>query len=152
MWTEGVLRFADVHDGLSNTVMFSEVLDDLPLTSDPRRGIWYTPLADGPDELDLFAQRCREAPDQGGRRSSYGRGWVNTPVSYNHILTPNSPSCFNGPRARGMTGAWTAGSEHPAGIHSLFADGSVRFVGDSIGVDLWRAVASRNGGEAITPP
>ncbi len=146
------LSAADVTDGLSNTVMFSEVLAGEWPTSDARRIMWGTAITDGSDELDLFAQRCRDAPQNGDRRGSHNRTWPSNGVNYNHILPPNSPSCYNGPRDRPRTAALTAASEHPAGVHSLLADGSVRFVGDSVDVDLWRSLASRNGGEPVAVP
>jgi prepilin-type processing-associated H-X9-DG protein len=40
-------------------------------------------------------------------------------------------------------------SRHSQGVNLLLGDGSVRFVLDSIDLGTWRALGSRNGGEAI---
>jgi prepilin-type N-terminal cleavage/methylation domain-containing protein/prepilin-type processing-associated H-X9-DG protein len=39
-------------------------------------------------------------------------------------------------------------SNHPGGANFGFADGSTRFVRDTVSIDVYRAAASRNGGEA----
>jgi prepilin-type processing-associated H-X9-DG protein len=44
----------------------------------------------------------------------------------------------------------TSRSHHPGGVNSAMMDGSVRFVTDDVTVDLWRAMATRNGGEVIS--
>ena len=43
----------------------------------------------------------------------------------------------------------TARSHHPGGVNGLLADGSVRFVSDSISLTTWRAAATINGGEVL---
>jgi hypothetical protein len=35
------------------------------------------------------------------------------------------------------------------GVHALLCDGSVRFVGDNIDVNVWRALGSRNLSEVV---
>ena len=41
----------------------------------------------------------------------------------------------------------SASSRHPGGVNALFADGSVRFVKDSVSPVTWRALGSVGGGE-----
>jgi prepilin-type N-terminal cleavage/methylation domain-containing protein/prepilin-type processing-associated H-X9-DG protein len=43
-------------------------------------------------------------------------------------------------------------SRHPGGVHFCLADGSVRFLRDSIAHNLYRALSTKNGREAVTPP
>jgi prepilin-type N-terminal cleavage/methylation domain-containing protein len=43
-------------------------------------------------------------------------------------------------------------SNHTAGVQFAMGDGSVRFVPDSIDIAVYRALASRSGGEVATPP
>jgi prepilin-type processing-associated H-X9-DG protein len=38
---------------------------------------------------------------------------------------------------------------HDGGSHMLFLDGSVRFVKETIGVEVWRGLGSRNGHELV---
>ena len=48
-----------------------------------------------------------------------------------------------------VTDTCASRSMHPGGVEVLFADGSVRFIDDSIEVDTWRALATIAGGETI---
>ncbi|MDR0337383.1 MAG: DUF1559 domain-containing protein, partial [Planctomycetaceae bacterium] len=43
------------------------------------------------------------------------------------------------------------GSNHPGGVHYAQGDASVRFVSETINVDIWLATSSMNGSENITP-
>jgi prepilin-type processing-associated H-X9-DG protein len=46
---------------------------------------------------------------------------------------------------------WAAArSRHPGGVNASMCDASVRFVSDSIDLVVWRAMATRDGGEAIS--
>jgi prepilin-type processing-associated H-X9-DG protein len=47
-------------------------------------------------------------------------------------------------------GAITARSFHPGGVNVLFADGSVRFIKDSIGLITWQSLGTMAGGEVIS--
>jgi prepilin-type N-terminal cleavage/methylation domain-containing protein/prepilin-type processing-associated H-X9-DG protein len=76
---------------------------------------------------------------------------------YNHFNTPNKFSCMaantqdNGnPALGGYQDAITATSNHPGGVNVGFADGSVKFVKDSVGVQTWWAIGSRNQSEVIS--
>jgi prepilin-type processing-associated H-X9-DG protein len=46
--------------------------------------------------------------------------------------------------------AVTARSYHPGGVNSLFGDGSVRFIKDSINWATWRAVGTIASGEIVS--
>jgi prepilin-type N-terminal cleavage/methylation domain-containing protein/prepilin-type processing-associated H-X9-DG protein len=47
-------------------------------------------------------------------------------------------------------GALTARSFHSGGVNTLFVDGSVRFIKDSINLTTWQALGSVNGGEVVS--
>jgi prepilin-type processing-associated H-X9-DG protein len=49
----------------------------------------------------------------------------------------------------GNTDSCVARSMHPGGVHVLFADGSLRFVGNTIDRTIWRATATIFGREVI---
>jgi prepilin-type N-terminal cleavage/methylation domain-containing protein len=152
-----VLRSRDVSDGMSVTAAFCEKLvhtftmEKTGTVPDDRR-FWAIPSRlQGPGELDAFADSCL--------RDRYAAGlgadaipFVIPNRGYNHILTPNSPSCWNGPdqRSGGSTyAARTASSMHVNGVNLLLADSSCRFIGNSIDRGIWRAIGSRNGNEAV---
>jgi prepilin-type processing-associated H-X9-DG protein len=42
-----------------------------------------------------------------------------------------------------------AGSPHPGGFQTAFADGSVRFIKNTINVQVWKALITRASGEVI---
>jgi prepilin-type N-terminal cleavage/methylation domain-containing protein/prepilin-type processing-associated H-X9-DG protein len=65
--------------------------------------------------------------------------------TYGAFLPPNSTIPTSVDRNCGFYGAY---SYHPQGLNVLLADGSVRFVSNAIGHDLWRAAATRDGGES----
>ncbi|HKI21557.1 MAG TPA: DUF1559 domain-containing protein [Isosphaeraceae bacterium] len=67
---------------------------------------------------------------------------------YNHYLTPNAnrPDCivYHNP-------GWKAArSFHPGGVNLLFCDGHVAFAKDTVNLNVWRAISTRNGGEVIS--
>jgi prepilin-type processing-associated H-X9-DG protein len=74
--------------------------------------------------------------------------------SYNHWNTPNKLSCVASNSGDPWSGtpqdAITAASNHPGGVNVCFCDGSVHFIKDSIRVQTWWALGSRNVGEVIS--
>jgi prepilin-type N-terminal cleavage/methylation domain-containing protein/prepilin-type processing-associated H-X9-DG protein len=90
--------------------------------------------------------------------------------AYNHFMPPNGTSCaaLNDPNANpggsGGTGLGTAvgggwgsymdaippSSNHSGGVDICFADGSVRFVKNSVAYQNWWAIGTRNGQEALS--
>jgi prepilin-type processing-associated H-X9-DG protein len=110
-----------------------------------------------PTDLSRFGSECHGVDPQLARLESLGKGldWTRGGFGYslyNHIIGINDHTCTNA----GLVdqGAWTAGSAHPFGANTLFADGHVAFVKDSISLQTWRALGTRNGGEAVSegPP
>jgi prepilin-type processing-associated H-X9-DG protein len=56
---------------------------------------------------------------------------------------PGTPSINRGVGADGFS------SDHPGGCNFVFADGSVRFLKETIAHEVFRALASRAGGELV---
>jgi len=56
----------------------------------------------------------------------------------------------DGPDNGGVNGIVTATSNHSGGVNVAFADGSVKFIKDSINVQTWWALGTRNQGEVIS--
>ncbi len=51
--------------------------------------------------------------------------------------------------AKAQPSLFGAGSPHPGGFNALFTDGSVRFIKQTIKLEVWKALLTRNGGEVI---
>ncbi len=155
----GPVRAADVVNGLSNTVAMSEILHSSVGTVKERMRVNWE-LAEpmqGPDQLDAFADVCDSIPpspaDYGWQGLSHrGSPWwngVNGIGMYNHILTPNRPSCVNGNE---HLGAATASSLHQLGVNTLFGDGHVAFTPNAIDREVWRKMGSRVNSNLGTMP
>jgi prepilin-type N-terminal cleavage/methylation domain-containing protein/prepilin-type processing-associated H-X9-DG protein len=77
---------------------------------------------------------------------------------FNTIQTPNdSQYRFGGCRLGAPNGDWPdssnsvgAASFHPGGANVLMADGSVRFIKDSVSRKTWWAIGTRAGGEVVS--
>ena len=107
-------------------------------------------------------QLCQSVPgtQQSADGWRIGFSWTmsfpwHIPVNrYTHNNTPNKLTCFNpNDQCCGMGGTdpmATATSNHPGGVNVCFTDGSVRFVKDSVGAQVWWALGSRNLGEVVS--
>jgi len=75
--------------------------------------------------------------------------YTNTVGNFN--LTPNSktPDCGAWGGVGTGIGFFSARSRHPGGINAGFADGSVRFVKDSVNVRTWLSLGTRSAGEIV---
>lgn len=148
-YTESATAFGQMRDGTSNTVCFSERLLGPGLgdvVGMPRRTRHY--MWEISDRSPTTPDSCR-APSGGSWYGGRGEKWIignygNT--LYNHYYSPNAVDwdCMNITQQMGLT---TARSFHPGGVGALFADGSVRFIEDSIELTIWRGLATSAGGE-----
>jgi prepilin-type N-terminal cleavage/methylation domain-containing protein/prepilin-type processing-associated H-X9-DG protein len=151
-------RIADVRDGLSNTVAFSESLlgpggDAEPPASpqplqDAARQVLTLPGGTTTDDATCI----RGLANSGAYWSNLrGARWINghyADANYNHHLLPNDPrpDCSNASHNPGQA---AARSFHPGGVNVLLGDGSVRFVTNSIDPLTWQGLATRAGGEVL---
>ncbi len=75
-------------------------------------------------------------------------------MNYNHYNTPNKNSCGatgdNPSPYGGFTFMTPPTSNHPGGVNLCFADGSVKFVKDSVNIQTWWALGTRNGAEVLS--
>jgi len=155
---------------------YYETFNGRNLTSRPRdggvfagsdRGTTLANIADGTSNTTLVLEsRMEKANTDFG--AYWGQGlWTSThaliydPVpgstSYSanwQSTMPNGPatvaqySAANNPRRLGY--AWSISSRHSGGINAAFADGSVRFIKDSINPSTWFAVNTIGNGEVIS--
>jgi prepilin-type N-terminal cleavage/methylation domain-containing protein/prepilin-type processing-associated H-X9-DG protein len=75
--------------------------------------------------------------------------------AYNHFMPPNSFACDsttdgNTEGYGSVPDAFPPASNHPGGINICFADGSVRFVKNSVNLQTWWAIGTRNGNEVVS--
>jgi prepilin-type N-terminal cleavage/methylation domain-containing protein/prepilin-type processing-associated H-X9-DG protein len=91
----------------------------------------------------------------GDKGNRWGHGSEGITI-FNTIVTPNSKTYPWGNCKWGTSSASPqsefncANSDHPGGVNVLSADGSVRFVKDSVNVFTWMALGTRAGAEVIS--
>jgi len=144
------VRIRDITDGTSNTI----AVDELRAGQNDRdlRGSWAMPgLGAGTAAMfnDASTPNSGE-PNSDDMENCAVAGLAGNPVQ--------GMGCFD----NSSTGQMTARSMHPGGVHSLLADGAVRFINDSIdfarnnsgcGQDprgVWQAIHTRNGDEVVS--
>ncbi|WP_417729733.1 DUF1559 domain-containing protein [Rosistilla oblonga] len=147
-FTKSKIGFRDVTDGTSHTIAFGEQLlgdgqNTAPANNDFRRRVVELPMA---TQTTTAACDPGSAPAWSGQR---GAKWVNGHLAdsmFNLFYTPNSkePDCHNGYHNFGLV---SARSNHPGGVQTSLVDGSVRFVGETVDLSVWRAAGTRSGGE-----
>jgi prepilin-type N-terminal cleavage/methylation domain-containing protein/prepilin-type processing-associated H-X9-DG protein len=124
-------------------------------------------LDTGANAALLFIQGCQSLPATAPALNTYGSGcyWLASyPLhivinDYLHASPPNTATCLN-PQGSFHTASFIqfsnpAGtapptSNHPGGVNLGLADGSVRFVKDSVALQPWWALGTRAGGEVIS--
>jgi prepilin-type N-terminal cleavage/methylation domain-containing protein/prepilin-type processing-associated H-X9-DG protein len=123
-------KFTDIADGTSNTVMVSEIL---------------------------------VSPDVGGGHDVRGRIWnsIHAGTSFSTLYPPNStvgdnPQTYCQPIPGAPCGSQSvansfilARSRHSGGVNAAMADGSIRFVTNSITPTTWLWMGTRAGNEVI---
>jgi hypothetical protein len=143
----------DVTDGLSRTAAVADILVGDGNLQTTGRAVLSTPSVGGALNLDVFANACAALTPATTNGSadiwSRGRPWISGDLSetgYNHVLPPNRNSCTNGTSV--VNGAYASASLHSSGVEVLYADAHVEFTASSIARVVWRAIGSRNGGDA----
>jgi prepilin-type N-terminal cleavage/methylation domain-containing protein/prepilin-type processing-associated H-X9-DG protein len=148
------VRFASIRDGSSLTAAMSELA-----RGEGFRTNWVIEVVNVP--LTSYESTC--TPNGPAVPRARGNRWIYAAPNhtmYSHHRVPNdfNPDCRTGSPFGDQTNAvWdllgidgAARSFHPGGVNVLFADGSVRFVKDSISANVWRAIGTRSGGEAVS--
>ncbi|MCS7017272.1 MAG: DUF1559 domain-containing protein, partial [Gemmatales bacterium] len=143
-------KISEIRDGTSNTAALSEhLIGDFSQSVATERGDTFRPgtYPSTPDEAmrDCAAIDINDLSKQG--YSNVGGPWLygyHSTTSYWHSAPPNTRSCMF-PPSRIMT---TANSNHPNLVNVCLCDGSVRAVMNNIHLEVWRAMGTRNGGEA----
>jgi hypothetical protein len=150
------LSARDIEDGLSSTAGVSEWTagdEDMKKVSGRYSKYHLARVYIDPSaRFDEFVRDCKALfnAELVTYLAPKGHFWTMGPnlggTSYNHLVTPNGPSC----QAAVDIDATTAGSYHGATC-TLFMDGSVRTVKDSIDPRVWAAAGTRARGEVAEP-
>lgn len=153
IFSKSRIGFRDIIDGSSNTIAFSEQLigdgqNTAPTGNDYRHRV--VELSQGTQTTPADCDPA-SASTWSGRR---GEQWINghfANTMYNHYYGPNAsvPDCHNGHHNFALVSARSA---HPGGVAVLLCDGSARFIAETIDLDVWRALATRSGGEPMSAP
>jgi prepilin-type N-terminal cleavage/methylation domain-containing protein/prepilin-type processing-associated H-X9-DG protein len=134
-----------------------------PFTGNLSRAVSY--FTDGTSNTALMSEAmiCQDK-DTGAnadvRADVYSDG--DSSCMYMHYTAPNSKIpdwlpqyCASGymgnPPCQNLGPSFVAArSYHPGGVNMLSADGSVKFIKDSINIPTWRAISTPNGGEVVS--
>jgi prepilin-type N-terminal cleavage/methylation domain-containing protein/prepilin-type processing-associated H-X9-DG protein len=162
-----LIRVASVTDGMSNTQFCSEILqgafDDLRGTiwgDNPGAGSYETRFTPNgyQDYVPMFQPWASGVPasalvgDNMDNLPTFGGSAPGTSPASPGSLCDSQPvqglACYS----QGQQGGEFTGSRsrHPAGVNTLFGDGSVRFMKNTIAPMTWVALGSISAGEVIS--
>jgi prepilin-type N-terminal cleavage/methylation domain-containing protein/prepilin-type processing-associated H-X9-DG protein len=157
---EGVVKIANVTDGTSNTTLFGEMsrFRNEP-GGDPFNFYTFTAVWPAYAFTSATATNANELfPETGA-------------FTYPRINSPNDPTganagkvwgvCGTGmsvpgdwlikcPQALTTLGEWAFRSNHPGGVNFAFADGSVKFVKQTVNDQAYQALGTCAGGEVVS--
>ncbi|MBN1910511.1 MAG: DUF1559 domain-containing protein [Pirellulales bacterium] len=161
-WNGSAVRFRDVRDGTSHTIVMSESLLGLDLDTtgsqpaDPRRQMaskcsQYQLRKDGPglegvENPDLESLVAGATSWRGLRGAAWI--WGREPISTFSVYMP--PNTNVPDFVAKNTGFFAARSNHPGGVNTLLADGGVHFAENSIELPVWRSLGTRDGKETVS--
>ena len=133
------------HGGFARQGMFMrDTIKPNPNTG-AEPGYPFTAITDGTSNTLMVGEIAWVNNITGTRYRSWIRGCDTAPVcagSRNVVNSINTPSIA-------LFNDIAFGSMHPSGANFLMGDGAVRFIRDSINLNTYRAMASRDGGEAL---
>ena len=168
------VRIAEIRDGTSNTVAFGEACKAAGNTAAQLRLIKGGTAASVP-AMQNNPSNCLARAGADGKligamvHSNRGHIWAQGQfhhMGFNTILPPNGPQCNNGTGRGSSPSIHNVQSYHPGGGNVCLADGSVRFVSETINTGnltarspritgispygVWGALGSINGGEVVS--
>jgi len=158
-------RLAEFLDGLSNTLLASEVktyqavLSKCTLSTVSEPASIPSPLADPyaavPEyqsgSCTLKTTAHAEWVDGQVLETGFTTAWPPNKQTFVGTTKVDADLVGVGEKSGGPTyAAVTSRSYHPGGVNSLFGDGSVRFVKSSVSGVTWRALGSVKNGEVIS--
>jgi prepilin-type N-terminal cleavage/methylation domain-containing protein/prepilin-type processing-associated H-X9-DG protein len=157
-------------DGTSNTIAFSEAavgyqseqprqrLIGLQNVQIPFASMIYD-AASNPAVTQSVIQLCVQAYQSGSANFidlQRGENWSHGSMAMAMFNTVTTPNAYNdtwthcGLNASSRAVLSNADSYHPGGVNCMMADGSVRFVKDSVNMNTWWALGTKANGEVIS--
>jgi type II secretory pathway pseudopilin PulG len=163
-----MVTFAKVTDGTANTALYSEFcISNLEKRDKTRRdhqkyqvycvdgGDWVAGNNTAEVRNNCLAKQ-NFTPDDRWRQRGAGWAWsfMGTGNGYSHNMLPNERSChiFEGGDDWFGRNLHAAGSNHPGIVNVALVDGSVRTVAETVNVEVWWALGTKNGGESVQQP
>jgi prepilin-type processing-associated H-X9-DG protein len=146
----------DFTDGMTATAAMTEWVAGprAPGRTDAMGSVFSVPgQLNGPDNLTNFINACHNLNviNAAVNANDKGSAWIGGGYRfslYNHNMNIDDHSCVN--QGTVIEGAYTASSRHSRGINVLFAEGHVRYLGDTIAPGVWQSLGTRNGGELVS--
>jgi prepilin-type N-terminal cleavage/methylation domain-containing protein len=161
-WRRSGTRIRDITDGTSNTLAASEKAICADSTNNVKGTIG---VVSGPTASNCLAIKGANGTLTAGTLYyNQGRRWADGASVFagiTTILPPNAPSAIN-TNSDTSYGIFTPSSSHPGGVIGLLADGSCRFLSETIDTGdltkaevtsgpspygVWGALGSKDGGE-----
>lgn len=152
------VKIASILDGTSNTAGFSEFIRQNgsvrntrnPSTRELRQQVYHWVNGNSTEQVRRQCLQKTQLSGRYTRGSSWAWSFMGTGSTYSHNMLPNEKSCHNRHGLNDWFGHTVMGanSNHPGGVNVALADGSVRFVSQTLQEDVWWAIGTRAGGEA----
>ncbi len=161
-WHRGGVTISSVRDGLSNTIAVVErrissiTTWEQIISGGEEPLLSYCGGGSGPEiSMDAYNNLCSQNllcdltyTTPHGR--SWISGWTMAANTYTHVRPINQRNCHLYGGEDDGTNLVSPSSNHPGGVNMLLADGSVRFLPESIEQPVWWALGSRDGGEVFS--
>jgi len=160
---------AAITDGTSNTIMLGEFLhgDNADTTYTRESDVITNATWPGGTHvstqqgviaqatLDSYGSQCAQSTSS--QTSMAGYRWtlgIFYYTAFNTLAPPNwkYPACSLSPSYGAAQGVYPARSRHPGGANHGVADASVRFISDTIDLQVYHGLGTRDGGEAVSLP
>ncbi len=140
-------QIPQISDGTSNTLLMSEVIVAKLDNNQGGAGVWQNGDFRGHIWHDATSSNPSHCPNifmtiNGPNSSVPDNGMCGTVAN-----TDPAMPCINGDTTARVN---TARSRHTGGVNTVYGDGSVRFVSNSINVLAWQAMGSMDNGEVIS--
>jgi prepilin-type processing-associated H-X9-DG protein len=164
MWSEHLFGINDPGTGAGNLVLRNDAKAKRAMFLAPQPSAMKPDdSANGAANALAFAQSCASIPGTTvslgtrnvGAHWSLAMAYTIPNNAYSHVNAPNSPRCtYTGSQdATTWCGTMCSAaptSNHSGGVNVCFADGSVKFIKDSIALQTWWAIGSRNLSETVS--